>query len=123
MRGNLQAPQSTPGDGSSDNYRIVNGQVHVKTSGKTWSKPLSSYEGVLWREERSGSSRRRHSYISRVIELRHGTTRAFDVNLYTSREVASVRARWEEAARAFNLPALRDLGDGNVLRREVEDIG
>lgn len=126
-QGKSKLPLSEQGEGISDDYTVDNGVVEVRKDGVVWSKPLSDYEGVLRREETSHSHRhsRRHSHSTtrQIIELRHCTDRAFDVNIYTSLEDVGVRARWEEAAQNLNLPALRDLGDGDFLRREPGDVG
>jgi hypothetical protein len=127
VRGKSKLPLSKQGEGTSDNYSVDNGVVEVRKGGFVWRKPLSDYEGVLRRKETRQSSirfrRRSRSTTRQIIELRHRNDRAFDVNIYTSLEDVGVRARWEEAAQEFNLPALRDLGDGNLLRREPGDIG
>lgn len=116
-------PLSEQGQGTSDNYSISNGMVQVRNGGKIWSKPLSEYEGVLRHEETSSFGRKSRNRTRQVIDLRHRSDREFDVNLYTSREDIGIRARWEKAAQEFNLPALRDLGDGDFLRQEPEDVG
>lgn len=127
IRGEAKLPLSEQGEGTSDDYSIINGVVEVRKGGVFWSELLSDYEGVLQRDETrhsSGHSRRNSRSTTRhIVELRHRTDRTFDVNIYTSLEKVGVRARWEETAQKYNLPALRDLGDGEFLRREPGDIG
>lgn len=127
MRGKSPVSLVAQGQDYSDTYTIQNGEVTVERDGKTWREPLSSYRGVLWyvvttrRGDRSISKhRRRHTY--QTVELRHSKDRDRDVNIYTSQELPGMRARWEEASRSFGLPALRDMGDGRILRREPEDF-
>lgn len=109
-----------------DNYIIEGGLVSVEMDGESWVEPLTEYEGVLWHEEtvsrhRAGGKSRRDSTFQ-IIELRHGKDRDRNVNIYTSLEAKGMRPRWEAAAGAFNLPALRDTGDGKILRRESGDL-
>lgn len=128
LRGQSLVPLIARGTDYSDSYRITGGQVSVEKDDATWVEPLSNYEGVFWHQEtvrRGGfaGGRHRRQDVFQIIELRHRKDRVRDVNIYTSQETAGMRARWEEAARAFNLPSLRDPGDGHIVRREAGDLG
>lgn len=110
-----------------ENYKVEGGLVSSEKDGKSWTEPLANYDGVLWHEEtvsrhhRSGGKRRRNS-VFQIIELRHNNNHARNLILYNAVETKGVRALWEQSARDFNLPALRNMGDGKILRREPEDL-
>lgn len=127
LRGASPASLVAQGTDYNDTYQIEGGIVKVEKDGTSWQEPFANYDGVLWRVEtlnqrRPRSSRRHRQSTFQIIELRHNKDRRRNVNIYASQELPGMRARWEESARAFNLPALRDLGDGRIISRNPEDL-
>lgn len=97
-----------------------------RTRGKDrWTEPLDAYEGVLWREEirrSSNSSGGSSSYRVYFLDLKHARNPERTVPLLFRRKEEGLRGCWEGAAAALNLPALRELDNGEVIRREAADV-
>jgi hypothetical protein len=116
------------GEDYQDNFQIKAGKVHCEKDGVAWQEDLANYQDVYWqvktvkRKLRAGGRHRRND-VFQILQLRHSKDHTLDVNIYTSQEEQGMRGRWQEAAIAFDLPALRDMGDGAILRREAVDIG
>jgi len=91
----------------------------------SWIEALSAYEGVLWHEElvstaQTGGGSRTTRY--RILDLKHRTKPERTVRLLYHPGETGVRAAWEAAAGALGLPALRQLDDGQTIRREAADL-
>jgi len=116
----------------SGKFAVQGGLLHYSDGKETWYENISAYRGVLWREQvvRSPGSigrrhlgRMEHNTTYQILELVHATKPERTVRLFESTDDSGVLARWEEAALTYNLPALRDLGDGEIVRRDPRDLG
>jgi len=87
-----------------------------------WTEPLSSYAGVLRRQEYHSGGKNSPSYTLYILALQHGARKDRSVTLYSSRSPEGFRARHEEYARLFALPALIETQTG-VEKRRPEDLG
>jgi hypothetical protein len=85
---------------------------------KSWSEPLSAYDGVLRRTRlvRTKNS----SYTLYMIDLVHPDPDRH-INLYTDTRETGFREMWEEYAKRLRLPAL-EVGQGGMVRREAGDL-
>ena len=84
-----------------------------------WRDSIKAFTGVTWREEMRGSSKNRS--LHQIVELSHETDSARSVELWDSQRTEGVRQLWEDAARALDLPALRQTADG-LERRNPDEI-
>ncbi|MAG98182.1 MAG: hypothetical protein CMM08_16010 [Rhodospirillaceae bacterium] len=84
-----------------------------------WRDNIGAYDGVTWREEMRGSSKNRT--LHQIVELCHKTDSARTVELWDSQRTEGVRQLWEDAARALDLPALRQTAEG-LERRNPDEI-
>jgi hypothetical protein len=86
--------------------------------GKSWTEPLSGYDGVLRKTKRVKT--KNSSYTLYMVDLIHPDPDR-RINLYTDTSSGEFRAKWEEYARQLNLPAFEE-GDGVAVRREAADL-
>ncbi|MEQ9643499.1 MAG: hypothetical protein RIM84_26000 [Alphaproteobacteria bacterium] len=93
----------------------------ARTRGKDrWTEPLDAYEGVMWREQIRRSKNSSHRVY--FLDLKHARDPDRTVPLLFRRTEKGLRGCWEGAAAALGLPALRELDNGEVLRREAADV-
>lgn len=85
-----------------------------------WRESINNYEGVLYRSEYHSGGKNRASYTLYIVELHHPDKKKI-VRLYQSKSSANFRAIWEDYCRTLNMPALEE-GDGEMIRRDVEDL-
>lgn len=86
--------------------------------GKSWTEPLSAYDGVLRKTKRVKT--KNSSYTLYMVDLIHPDPDR-RINLYTDTSDAGFRSKWEGYARQLNLPAFEE-SDGGVVRREAADL-
>ncbi len=106
-------------------YTIDRDGVRFATGRESWAEPLAAYDGVLWREEvrrSGGSGGSGGSHRVWILELRCPGEASHTVPLLEKRSETGVRARWEALARALDLPALRDVGGGEIQQRAPDDL-
>ncbi|MBE9556295.1 MAG: hypothetical protein IMF08_05510 [Proteobacteria bacterium] len=85
---------------------------------KSWTQPLSAYEGVMQSTERVRT--KNSSYTLYKIDLVHPDP-DYKVNLYTNTTESGFRGKWEAYARDLNLPAFEQ-GEGGMVRRAAADL-
>jgi hypothetical protein len=87
---------------------------------KQWMEEIDRYEGIAYREESHGGSKRSSPYTLHIVELYHADSKKTQ-KIYQSISARGVRAIWEDYCRKLNLPAVEK--DGNTLiKRNVEDL-
>ncbi len=106
----------------SETIRIDRDGVEVEVRGPVrttrWRAKLSAFEGVRRRtvSERQGTGRRARRVTRHLVELVHGDDDK-TIRLYATADADDgVRALWEQAARALDLPALDETATGTVVR-------
>ena len=110
-----------------DHYIIEDGRVSKDLDGESWVEPLANYQGVCWRQQvarrrQLSSLKKRRDDLYQEIDLRHLTDPKRDIHLYRSTSFKGVRARWQNFAKNFKLPALREMNDGCFLRRFPSEL-
>ncbi len=101
----------------SDRVTVQGGILSYADGKHEWYDSINHFDGVMWRVEKSVKRSDEH-----VLELVHLKNPARTIPLFRSQSEYGVRSRWVEAARAYRLPALRELNDGKVIRRMPEDL-
>ncbi len=84
-----------------------------------WRDHIQAFDGVLWQEVLVEGSNNKNS-LHQIVELRHATISDRSVELLDSQSVDGVRKVWEDAARALNLPAIRETAEGWERRNPDE---
>lgn len=103
----------------SDRVTVQGGILSYADGKHEWYDSINHFDGVMWRVEKPVNSRRSDEH---VLELVHSKNPARTIPLFRSQSEYGVRSRWVAAARAYRLPALRELNDGKVIRRMPEDL-
>ena len=85
---------------------------------KSWTEPLSAYEGVVCSTRRVKT--KNSSYTLHMVDLVHPDPDR-RINLYTDTSGNGFRSVWESYARQLNVPAFEE-SEGGVLRREAADL-
>lgn len=109
----------------SETIRIGRDGVEVEVKGPVrttrWREKLAAYQGVRRRivSERRGAGRMARSVTLHVVELAHADDDK-TIRLHAAGTDDGIRALWEQAARALDLPALDETATGTVARAPAD---